>query len=111
MQTIRFTVDHEVPDGTGAKYKAGQVVRLSVASAQHFTKRSLAVEVTDEPRSELEGIEKDSGAEASGSPALADPVDVARGDGGIAGDRTQPEQGTGSHSPAPPKKRPYHRRK
>lgn len=93
MQTIRFAVDHIVPDGSGTEYSAGQVVRLSSASAQHFLKRSLAVEVKDE------------------APTVADLVDVARGDGGIAGDGAKPEQRAGSNSPATPTKRPYHRRK
>lgn len=48
MLKVRFTRDYLVKDGSGKKYKAGQVVELEDASAQHFINRAAARLVGDE---------------------------------------------------------------
>lgn len=40
---ITFIKDYEVKDGTGTKYKAGQTIDVSEASANHFITRGAAV--------------------------------------------------------------------
>lgn len=42
MLKVRFTRDYLVKDGSGKKYKAGQVVELEDASARHFINRAAA---------------------------------------------------------------------
>lgn len=44
MVSIEFLADYEVKDGSGTKYRKGQVVSLSEASAAHFKNRRVAVD-------------------------------------------------------------------
>lgn len=44
MAKIEFTRDYEVKDGTGTKYRKGQVVEMSDDSALHFKNRQAAID-------------------------------------------------------------------
>lgn len=48
MPEIRFTRNYTVKDGSGKKYKAGEVIDLAEASAQHFINRRAAVPLGDD---------------------------------------------------------------
>ena len=45
MPEVRFTRSYTVKDGSGKRYKAGEVVDLPEASANHFISRRAAVPV------------------------------------------------------------------
>ena len=49
MPEVRFTRNYTVKDGSGTKYRAGEVVDLPEASAQHFINRQAAVLLGQEP--------------------------------------------------------------
>lgn len=51
---IKFLQDRVVKDGTGTKFKAGQVIELPYASAHHWLTRNVAVAVVDEEPVEAE---------------------------------------------------------
>lgn len=73
MKTIRFLRDYEVQAEGGPKYEAGQKVSLSVASAQHFLTRRVAVESPPEPRAKAEpkpAARKPTAAQAAAKDAL-----------------------------------------
>ncbi len=59
MITIKFVEDKSVLDGEGnvtSKFKSGQVVELSTASARHWLNRGAALEVQARAKVELKTV-------------------------------------------------------
>jgi len=83
MKTIKFLEDYVVQDDVGTEYKKGQVEMFVDASANHFTSRGLAVEVSAEkPKSKL------------GRPTKSDDkASVGGKDSGMSGNRTKSSKG------------------
>ena len=50
MPDIRFLRNYLVKDDTGTSYAAGDVVKCSVDSAEHFIRRKAAELVKDKPK-------------------------------------------------------------
>ncbi len=63
---ITFVREYEVKDGSGARYKKGQIARVSEPSANHFINRGAAVLTAD--------IKKASAEKAAAEKAEADRI-------------------------------------
>ena len=50
--TVKFLVECDKHDGTGNRFKAGEVVSMNTASANHWIIRNLAAELVEEVKAD-----------------------------------------------------------
>lgn len=74
MPKIRFTRDYQVKGDGGAEYKQDQVITCSRATAEHFTRKDVAVLAVDKPVKAVEKTEKKFGAASAQAPASKKPT-------------------------------------